>query len=68
MAKSRNRKDHKKKVNARNKKINDDKKRMKNAQNEFLKELIKREQEKGSFDNTQSIDSVSGDQIEGPTI
>jgi len=68
MAKSRNRKDHKKKVNARNKKINDDKKRMKNAQNEFLKELIKREQERGSFDNTQSIDSVSGDQIEGPTI
>lgn len=68
MPKSRNRKDHKKKVNARNKRINDDKKRMKNAQNEFLKELIKREQEKGSFDDTQSIDSVSGDQIEGPAI
>ena len=77
MPKSRNRKNHKKKVAARNKRIADNKRRMEKAQREFINELIKREQEKGAFDDTPTIEpvtsptegpSIDSDAVEGPSI
>jgi len=71
MPKSKHRKNHKQKVEARRKRIADDKRRVEKAQREFIMELIKREQESGAFDNTPSIDgSIVGDNsmIDGPMI
>ena len=73
MPKSKNRKDHKKKVAARNQKINDNKKRMEKAKREFIMNLIKQEQEKGLFENNPTIEPItpdlpSIDTIEGPSI
>jgi hypothetical protein len=71
MAKSKTRKDHKKKVEARNKKIQEDKARMQKAQREFIMNLIKKEQEEGKFNNNpmiNPIDGVDGTMIEGPSI
>lgn len=65
MPKSKNRKDHKKKVAARNKKISDQKEKMEKMQNQFLMDMIKREQEKGAFDNTKSVESNI---TEGPQV
>jgi hypothetical protein len=71
MPKSKHRKDHKKKVAARNKRIADNKKTVEKAQREFIMNLIKREQENGAFDNTPSI-SIDGPSVdstvEGPSI
>ena len=60
MPKSKNRKNHKKKVAARNKRIADNKRSVEKAQREFIMEMIKKEQENGAFDNTPSIN------IDGP--
>jgi len=76
MPKSKHRKNHKEKVEARRKKLADDKRRVEKAQREFIMELIKREQENGAFDNTPSINGplvgdnsmVDGPLIEGPSI
>jgi len=72
MPKSKNRKNHKKKVAARNLRIKDDKRRVEKAQREFIMDLIKREQENGAFENTPNI-SIDGptvdiDTIEGPSL
>jgi len=76
MPKSKHRKNHKQKVEARRKRIADDKRRVEKAQREFIMELIKREQENGAFDNTPSINGplvgdnrmVDGPLVEGPSI
>lgn len=68
MSKSRNRKNHKSKVVARNEKINQQKKKVEKLQREFIMNLIKQEQEKGLFDNNPTIGPVSTDVNEGPTL
>jgi hypothetical protein len=69
MPKSRNRKDHKKKVANRNLKIKNDKKRVEKAQREFIMDLIKKEQANGAFENTPDISIVGGPDVDGtPTI
>lgn len=68
MPKSRNRKNHSKKVAARRKKISDQRRKMTKIQNEFMMDLIKKELEKGAFDNTKSVDSITSSMIESPSI
>lgn len=73
MPKSRHRKNHKKKVAARANRIKNEKRRAEKAQKEFLMNLIKSEQEKGLFDNTDSIKPIDkkeeiGGDLEGPII
>lgn len=65
MPKSRNRKNHKKKVESRNKRLADNKRRIEKAQREFINELIKREQERGAFDDIPTIEPIN---VDGPTI
>lgn len=62
MPKSKHRKNHKQKVASRRTRLENEKKRVKKAQTEFLMNLIKQEQEKGAFDNTPSLNN------EGPII
>jgi hypothetical protein len=64
MAKSKLRKSHKSKVNARNTAIKNEKNKMQKMQKEFIEQLIKREQDKGMFDNDQTVNT----DIIGPTI
>jgi hypothetical protein len=70
-------KEHRKRVEARNNKIKQDKSRAQKMQREFIMNLIKQEQEKGLFENNQDvnpivspIDAIQTDstQIEGPSI
>jgi hypothetical protein len=73
MPKSKHRKKHKEKVAARKTRLENEKKRVKKAQQEFFMNLIKSEQEKGLFENTESIDPIlkeDGPQLdtEGPTL
>ena len=69
MAKSKNRKKHKERVAARNNRISNDKARAQKLQKEFIMNLIKDEQEKGMFQNTQNINGPSdGPVIDGPVI
>jgi hypothetical protein len=69
MPKSKQRKNHKQKVAARKTKLENDKKRAKKAQHDFLMNLIKREQDMGLFDNNDNIDPLTIDSItEGPSI
>ena len=69
MPKSKHRASHQKKVKARNKKIFDEKTAAKNAQRKYIMDLIKKEQEKGDFDNTQAINpQIEGLQIDSPII
>lgn len=65
MPKSKARKQHKSKVKSRNERIKNEKNRMQKAQREFIEQLIKREQEKGMFDNDQT---TSPNELQGPTI
>lgn len=69
MPKSRHRKNHKQKANARRIEIENQKRRSKKQQHDFLMNLIKQEQEKGSFDGTPNINLDKLDlSIEGPSI
>jgi hypothetical protein len=66
-------KEHRKKVQARNNKINQDKAKAQKMQREFIMNLIKEEQEKGLFENNQVINPVdsiptNSTQVEGPSI
>lgn len=55
-------KEHRKRVQARNNKIKQQKTKMENMQREFLMNLIKQEQEKGMFENNPSINGpIIGD-------
>jgi hypothetical protein len=76
MSKSRNRKNHKTKVAARNERISQQKKKVEKLQREFIMNLIKKEQESGLFENTPNIQPVNTEgsfdsptlDIEGPSI
>jgi hypothetical protein len=74
MATSKNKKDHKKRVQARNNRIANEKSQAQKFQREFIMNLIKEEQGKGMFENTPSINSPIIDtpaidgSIEGPSI
>lgn len=72
MATSKSKKDHKKRVAARNNRIANEKAHAQKLQKEFIMNLIKQEQEKGLFDNTPNIngplDGSEGTLIEGPSI
>ena len=55
-------KEHRKKVQARNNKIKQQKTKMENMQREFIMNLIKQEQEKGMFENNPSLNGpIVGD-------
>jgi hypothetical protein len=60
-------KKHRKKVEARNNRLKQDKLKNDKIRREFFLDLIKKEKEMGMFDNTPSIKS-EGPIIEGPTI
>lgn len=64
MPKSKARKNHKQKVAARNVAVKNESARVQKAQKEFIMNLIKQEQEKGLFDNTQA-GPMSGPMIGG---
>lgn len=68
MPKSKNRKDHKKKVSNRNQKIKQEQQKYQKMQKEMLMKLIEEEKKKGLFDNTPSLGNVQGPIIEGPSI
>ena len=65
-------KEHRKKVQARNNKIKQQKDKTQKMQRDFIMNLIKQEQEKGMFENMPTINPVDGSQInttiEGPSI
>jgi hypothetical protein len=66
MPKSKSRKNHKQKVKARNSAATNEKSRVQNSQKEFIKDLIKQEQEKGLFDNNATLEPVfNGSVIDG---
>lgn len=67
MPKSRHRKKHKQKVQARSQKIKDARAKANKMQRDFLMNLIKKEQENGLFDNNPTINPV-GPVIDGPMI
>ena len=71
MATSKHRKNHKKKLKARQDKLKQEKSKMQKMQREFIMNLIKQEQEKGLFNNTSPVDqaiNVGGPVIEGPSV
>jgi len=61
-------KEHRKKIQARNNKIKQEKNRTEKLQREFIMNLINKEQERGLFDNNQDINKINSTQIEGPSI
>ena len=63
--KSKHRKNHKEKVDARNKRLAVEKKKKENFQKEFLMNLIKQEQERGLFNDTANLES--NPILNGPT-
>lgn len=72
---SKHRKNHKQKVEARKKRLAEEKKRTEKFQRDFIMNLIKQEQEKGLFNETLNIDEVphvpgaiDGPMIDGPII
>ena len=60
MPKSKNRKGHKQKVASRNVAVKNEGAKAQKAQKEFIMNLIKQEQEKGMFDNTQTGPLMGG--------
>lgn len=64
--KSKGKKDHRKKVQARNQRLAEQKRKNEKFQREFIMNLIKQEQEKGLFDNSQSISETPT--IDGPIL
>jgi len=72
MATTKHRKNHKQKLAARNNKIAEQKTKAQKFQKDLIMDLIKKEQDKGLFDNTPSINSIDGISdgpiIEGPAI
>ncbi len=64
--KSKHRKNHKQKLEARKKRIAQEKSRNEKLQREFIMNLIKQEQDKGLFNNTPSLDG--GPMIDGPMM
>jgi hypothetical protein len=65
MPKSRNRKDHKKKVASRNSKVAEMKRKNEKMQREMIMKLIEQEKQKGLYDN---LPPVNPTMAEGPQI
>lgn len=65
MPKSRNRKDHKKKVASRNKRVAEMKRKNEKMQREMIMKLIEQEKQKGMYDNLPPMNPVT---TEGPQI
>jgi glycyl-tRNA synthetase beta subunit len=65
---SKHRKNHKEKLEARKKRLADEKKKTEKFQREFIMNLIKQEQEKGLFDNTQTLNPTEGPVLNGPIV
>ena len=66
-------KEHRKKVQARNNRLKQEKAKVQKLQREFIMNMIKQEQEKGMFENNPIINpSIEGPAIdttiEGPSI
>jgi hypothetical protein len=66
-------KEHRKKVQARNNKLKQEKAKVQKLQRDFIMNMIKQEQEKGMFENNPTINpSIEGPAIdttiEGPSI
>jgi hypothetical protein len=57
-------KEHRRKVQARNNKLKQEKEKVQKLQREFIMNMIKQEQEKGMFENNPTINPV----IDGPAI
>jgi len=69
--KSKHRKNHKQKLQARKNRIAGEKAHAQKMQREFIMNLIKEEQEKGMYDNTTPVitpDVITNPVIEGPSI
>jgi len=64
---SKHRKNHKEKLEARKRRIAQEKTKNENLQREFIMNLIKQEQEKGLFNDTPSL-NIDGPMIDGPMI
>lgn len=54
-SKGKKAKEHRKKVQARNNRIKQEKNKIDKMKREFIMNLIKQEQEKGMFENTESV-------------
>ena len=67
-------KEHRKKVQARNNRLKQQKAKVEKMQRDFIMNLIKQEQEKGMFENNPTIAPIEGpiidttSTIEGPQI
>jgi hypothetical protein len=57
-------KEHRKKVQARNNRLKQEKAKVQKLQREFIMNMIKQEQEKGMFENNPTINPT----IDGPAI
>lgn len=69
MPKSKARKNHKSKVEARRVAVKNETTKAQKFQKEFIENLIKQEQEKGLFNNNITLDPVmNGPIIEGPIL
>jgi hypothetical protein len=71
MPKSRQRKNHKQKMQLRNQKISDAKRKYEKAQKEMLMKLIEMEKERGLFNNLPQINpeqNLENTQFDGPII
>ena len=63
-------KEHRKRVQARNLKLQHEKRRREKFQQEFIMNLIKQEQEKGLFNNNPEVDGpmLDGPMLDGPML
>jgi len=70
MPKSKQRKNHKQKVDARTQKVAESKKKYEKMQKEMLMSLIEQEKQRGLFNNIPQISSENSidSQIQGPII
>lgn len=71
MPKSKNRKDQKRKSQARNIRITNEKNKNQKMQREFINRIIEQEKQKGLFENLPQInvaDSLPNIELNGPTI
>jgi hypothetical protein len=67
MPKSRNRKDHKKKSNARTERLKVEKRKQEKLQREMIMKLIEQEKQQGLFENLPQINSTQTQQ-DGPQV
>lgn len=68
MAISKAKKAHTKKVANRNQRLKENKARTEKMQREFIMNLIKQEQEKGMYENSQSVDGPVLDYFDRPNF